>query len=400
MNPVDWVLLGAIVVFAWSGWRQGFVAGALSFAGFLGGGLLGAYLAPRVVDGASWSGGARVIAVGFIVLACAALGQGLTSYLGRELREGITWKPARALDSVGGAALNVLALAVVAWIVASAAANLPDTGLTQQIRSSSVLVGLDSLVPDPVRNAFTGLRDLVGSSGFPRVFSGLGEVTGPEVAAPNSKLAKSKPIAAASKSVVKVVGSAPDCGTQVTGTGFVYAPERVLTNAHVVAGVDSPTVQLRGTGEVLPARVVEFDPQVDVAVLLVPGLEAPLLSFSKVDAESGDDAVIAGFPGGGRFTLSPARIRALLTARGEDIYGRAGIVRDVYSFLGEVRPGDSGGPLLTPQGAVYGVVFASSLGDKETGYALTAEQVAPIAEDGVRARRAVGVGTCQLRDAG
>jgi S1-C subfamily serine protease len=397
VNLVDWVLVGAIVVFAWTGWRQGFVAGLLSFAGFLGGGVLGALIVPSVIERTSLVGVLRALVVAVGVLSAAALGQVLAGTLGRRLRDGITWRPARLVDNLGGAALNVLALAVVLWIVASAVAVLPGTALTRQIRQSSVLVGLDRLVPDGARDLFTGLRDLVDSSGMPRVFSGLGELAGPEVDAPDPALAKDPAVRAAWDSLVQVLGDAPECGTSVTGSGFVYAPERVLTNAHVVAGVDQPQVQLRGTGQAYPARVVAFDPSLDLAVLLVPGLPATSLDFADRPAGRGDPAVVAGFPGGGRLTATAARIRAVLPARGEDIYGRSGVLREVYAFRGEVRPGNSGGPLLAPTGDVYGVVFASGVGDQTTGYAITAEQAEEVAAAGADAVTRVGTGSCRTR---
>lgn len=398
MNVVDWVLVGAIVVFAWTGWRQGFVAGLLSFIGFLGGGVLGAFLVPAVVERTSLVGVVRALVVALGVLTVAAVGQVIAASVGRRVRESITWRPARALDNVGGALLNVLALAVVLWIVASAVAVLPNSSLTRQIRQSSVLVGLDRLVPDSARDLFSGLRDLVDSSGMPRVFSGLGELTGPEVEEPDPALTKDPAVRAAWDSLVQVAGDTLECQTSVTGSGFVYAPERVLTNAHVVAGIDSPRVQLRGVGESYPARVVAFDPRLDLAVLLVPGLPATPLDFAARPAERGDPAVVAGFPGGGRLTASAARVRAVIPARGEDIYGRSGVLREVYAFRGEVRPGNSGGPLLAPDGEVYGVVFASGLGDAETGYAITAEQSQEVADEGRSAVSRVDTGSCRVRE--
>ncbi|MEZ5118034.1 MAG: MarP family serine protease [Candidatus Nanopelagicales bacterium] len=397
MNIVDAVMLGALAVFAWTGWRQGFVAGLLSFTGFLAGGVAGAFLVPPVVANLDVSGLLRAAVVAFGVLGCAVLGQALTSMLGRYLRRRITWEPARLADNIGGAALNVLALAVVSWIVASAVATMPDSALSRQIRSSGVMVGLDALVPDAARDLFTGLRDLVGTSDVPRVFAGFAEIAGPEVEAPDATLPKDPEVRAALGSLVQVTGPAPACGTEVTGSGFVYAPERVLTNAHVVAGVTEPEVRLAFTRELLPARVVAFDDRLDIAVLLVPGLKAPALGF-RGDGDRDDGAVVAGFPGGGKLSTAPARIRAVIEARGEDIYGRAGVLREVYSFRGTVLPGNSGGPLIAPDGRAYGMVFASGIDDPTTGYALTARQLAGVAEQGRTSSTAVPQGTCRVRD--
>jgi S1-C subfamily serine protease len=177
----------------------------------------------------------------------------------------------------------------------------------------------------------------------------------------------------------------------------VYARERVMTNAHVVAGVERPYVAVPGGGAPVPAEVVYFDPDIDLAVLAVPGLTAAPLAFEQSLADTGDPAVVAGYPGGGPLDSSAARIRAVIDARGEDIYGRAGVVREVYAFRGTVVAGNSGGPLLAPDGEVLGVVFASAVGDSSTGYALTAPQVSAAAARGRSATSPVDTGSCRTR---
>ena len=397
MNIVDWVIIGALVVFAWSGWRQGFIAGILSFVGFLGGGLVAAYIVPRVVNTFATPSLWEAIIVATVVLAAALLGQALAGGLGRRLRGRITWRPAQAVDHVGGAALNVLALVVVLWIIASSIALLPDVAFTRSIRESTVLSTVDRAVPDPARNLFSGIRKAFESSDFPRVFAGIGEAAGPEVAAPDDRVLRRPAVRATWKSIVRVSGSAPECTTEVTGSGIVIAPDYVMTNAHVLAGVSDPSVSIPGFVTSRSADVVYFDSSIDVAVLHVPGLGAVPLQFSDVLASTGDPAVVAGFPGGGPLDASAARVRALIEARGEDIYGQAGVVRSVYSLRGSVIPGNSGGPLLSPEGQVYGMVFASGLGDPTTGYALTAEQVAPAVAASSGATAVLDTGSCRTR---
>lgn len=393
MNVVDAVVIAALVVFAWAGWRQGFVAGLLSFVGFLAGGLGAALLLPPLVEGLALPDLAGAIALAAGILVCALVGQSLLSFVGRRMRNGIPWESARAIDSAGGAALNVVALAVVLWIVASAVGFIPSLSVAKEVRSSLLLSTIDRAVPDPARDMLTGLRNAVDASGLPRVFSGFGQYAGPQVPAPNRKLLKDPAVRAAWPSLVKVTAVA--CDVTVTGSGFVYAPEHVLTNAHVVAGSSEPRVRLPGDPAVYDAIVVEIDDQIDAAVLYVPGLPAPALRFADRVADTKDSAVVAGFPGGGDLTAGPARIRARIDARGEDIYGRAGVVREVYSFRGEVVPGNSGGPLLAPDGTVYGVVFAAGTGEPETGYAITAAQVSDIARAGARATAGVDSGACR-----
>lgn len=397
MNVVDIVIIGALAAFAWSGWRQGFIAGLLSFVGFLGGGLLAAVFLPRLIATMLGTGFGQSLLIVALVLVCAVVGQFVVGGLGRRLRGHLTWEPARFVDHAGGAALNVVSLLIVLWIIASSIALLPDMALTRQIRSSALLVTLDRVVPDPARNAFTGLREAIDASDFPRVFAGLGEFAGPEVSAPDERLLDRPAIRRTWPSLVRVSGAAEQCRSEVSGSGFVFAPERVLTNAHVVAGVDIPYVAAPGGGAPLEADVVYFDPEVDLAVLAVPGLAAPPLAFDQQPAGTGDPAVVAGYPGGGPLDSSAARIRAVIDARGEDIYGRAGVVREVYAFRGTVVAGNSGGPLLSPKGAVLGVVFASAVGDQSIGYALTASQASDATTVGASATAPVDTGSCRTR---
>ena len=397
MNLVDWVLVGAVIVFALAGWHRGFVAGLLSFAGFLGGGLAAAFILPSVVDALIDTEWLRAVALGLGVLVSALLGQFAASILGDRLRGGITWRPARLVDNVAGAGLNVLALAVVTWIVASALAYVPLSLVSQQVTESRVLVALDSIVPVPARNAFGDLRDLVGTTSVPRIFSGLAQITGPDVDPPDAAFVTLE-VDQARESVVQVSGETPECGAAVTGSGFAISPDLVLTNAHVVAGVDEPRIRVRLADPGLAATVVYFDPATDVAVLAVPGLEARPLVLAKEPARSGDPAVIAGFPESGPFRAEPARVRAEVTALGDDIYGDAGVERQVYAVRGTVLPGNSGGPLLRPDGFVLGMVFGADDEAEATGYALTADELRPAMEAAFSSPRAVDTGTCRIRD--
>lgn len=393
MNIVDAIVLAAIVVFAWTGWRQGFVAGLLSFAGFLIGALAAALLLPRLFEGVDLPGALGPILLATAILLAALVGQTLASFLGRRLRSAMTWRGVQVVDSAAGAALNVVALAVVLWIIATAVGLVPSLSVAREVRSSLVLRTLDSAVPDRARDLFSGLRNAVDASGLPRVFSGLGQYAGPQVPAPNERLLRDPAVRASWPSLVKITAVA--CDAVVTGSGFAYAPDRILTNAHVVAGSEQPTIRIPGDPASYDASVVAIDSRLDLAVLRVDGLPAPALAFATRPAETGDGAVVAGFPGGGDLEAGAARIRARIDARGEDIYGRSGVVRDVYSFRGIVVPGNSGGPLLAPNGRVYGVVFAAGLGEEETGYAITAEQAAPLAQRGAQSFEPVDTGACR-----
>jgi S1-C subfamily serine protease len=305
----------------------------------------------------------------------------------------IVWRPVRQLDAVGGALVSSLSLLLILWLLALAVASSPYPELASLARRSAVVGAVDAVVPDRGRQLFSSFRGVVDERGYPEVFDTLRPTDVREVDPPDPEVAGSPAVQASRASVVKITGVATDCRKRVEGTGFVYAPERVMTNAHVVAGVDEPTVEL---GERrLDARVVLFDPVTDVAVLAVQGLELPSLEFAAEPVEDGADAVVVGYPEDGPFRPDSARVRARIEARGSDIYGEQPVVREVYALRGRVRPGNSGGPVLGPSGQVVGVVFAAAADEPEVGYALTAEEVAQEAERGRTAERPVDVGRCQ-----
>ncbi len=186
---------------------------------------------------------------------------------------------------------------------------------------------------------------------------------------------------------------AGSCDRAQVGSGWVIGPGRVATNAHVVAGADVVRVSAKGTGRERPARVVAFDPRRDVAVLEVPGLPSPALARGA-ELAAGDPAVLAGFPGDEGLWVGSARVRATIEARGADIYGRQGVTREIYSLRARVRSGASGGPVLDPDGEVVGMVFATSLDDPDTGYALTLDEIRPVLQRGLAAASAVSTGPC------
>jgi S1-C subfamily serine protease len=195
------------------------------------------------------------------------------------------------------------------------------------------------------------------------------------------------------RSVVKVTGTAVACGRAQEGSGWVLRRGTVVTNAHVVAGMPRPGVRVGGVGPSYRGRVVVFDPVRDLAVLDVPGLPAPALPQAR-DLRRGASAVVAGFPLNGPYRLDAARVREVIDARGEDIYGRRPSVREIYSLYTRVRPGNSGGPLLSTDGAVVGIVFAKSLDADDTGYALTMDEARPVLDAARSADQPVDVGAC------
>lgn len=395
MTIVDWVLIGALIVFAIAGWFRGFVAGLLSFIGFLGGGLAAAFILPGIIDPLIEAEWLKVAAVALGVLIVALIGQFAASILGQRMRGAITWRPVRLVDNMAGAALNVFAFAAVVWIIASALAYLPVSLVSEQVTQSRVLVALDSVVPAPARNAFASLRSLVGQTDVPRVFSGLAQITGPDVADPDPASITAQ-IDDARDSIVQLSGDVPECSSSVTGTGFVIDDGLVVTNAHVVAGVTDPRVRVRLGDRPMRGTVIYFDPQIDIALVSVPEMTSAPLLLADEGLQSGDPAAVAGFPESGPYRVEPARIRTMVRAMGDDIYGQAGVEREVYAFRGTVLPGNSGGPLLRPDGRVAGMVFGADEEAESTGYALTVTEL----RDALAGPRpgAVDTGSCRLRD--
>jgi S1-C subfamily serine protease len=388
---LDWILLLGVVAFGISGYRQGFIVGVMSFIGFLGGAILGAKLAPSISS--LIGNGKRSPVTGILVVFIgAALGQLVASALAAAVRTRIHWRPAQAVDSVGGAIVSGVSVLLVAWLMATAVNRSPYESLRRQVHGSAIIQAVDTLVPDSARQLFANFLRLVEQQGFPQVFAGLGGDTIVPTRPPDPTLARSPVVQLVRPSILKVSGDAPSCQKAIEGSGFVFAPQRVMTNAHVVAGVPHPTVQVNGNE--LAATTVVFDPKRDVAVLYVPGLHVRPLAFSARSGSAGDPAIVIGYPENGPFTAVSARIRDRITARGVDIYSQASVDREIYGLRATVLPGNSGGPLLTPSGQVYGVVFAAATDDLDTGYALTANEVAPDAQAGQTATSEVSTHGC------
>ena len=389
---VDVLLTVAALSFAASGWRQGLIVGTLGFLGFLGGGVAAMVLTPRVIQ--DWSPGAtQTVVAAAIVLGSALVGQVLLTAVAGRLRGLLVWGPIRAVDSALGALVSVLGMLIVSWFLATAARSSSVPSIAREVSESRVLLAVNRAMPEYSRGLFSSFRGLLDEGQFPQVFGGLAPERILPVPKPDTRAGSTPEIARAGLSIVKVIGSAPSCDRRIEGSGFVYAAQHVLTNAHVVAGVTEPTVSIGGVGRAYPARVVAFDAKRDVAVLYVPHLPARPLPL-VAGAGRGDTAVVAGFPRGGSYTLAPARVREQIRARGPDIYGSAQTSRDVLSLYATVQPGNSGGPLLTPKGGVYGLVFAKSVDDASTGYALTIGEVSPVADRARSAIAPVGTGGC------
>ena len=392
MSVLDVVILVLIAVFAVSGYRQGFVTAALSFVGFFGAAVLGAQIAQPIAQRVADQSNNRVVVAVGVVLVCALVGQLLAVRLGSELRRRMTWQPAQAVDSVLGALVSVVAVLLVAWMVATPLASSPYQGLSSAVRRSEIVRKVNAGMPSQVRDVYASLQNIVRRYDFPEVFGPLVPTQVRSVPAPDQALLHSAAVQADKASVLRITGVAPTCSRRIEGSGFVFAPQRVMTNAHVVAGVRRPQVEV--DGKQLDATVVLYDPVKDIAVLQVPGLTATPLRFATKQGETGDDAIIVGYPEDGPFFVGPARIRDRIAIRGPDIYNDRVGVRQTYTVRGDVRSGNSGGPLLAPDGAVYGVIFAAAVDQPDTGFALTAGEIAADIQQGKIATGATGTGGC------
>ncbi|MEU2613304.1 MarP family serine protease [Micromonospora sp. NPDC007271] len=391
MSAVDLVLLLLMLVFAISGYRQGFAIGALSLSGFFLGVLVGLQVGPLAARQFSDSG-TRVLISLVAIFGLAVLGQALAGWIGSHLRQTITSPLARRLDDIGGALVSVVAVMLVVWLVMVPLGSSGVPWVASSVRNSALLTVIDRIMPDKAQQLSTALRDTVDTNGFPDVFGNLAPTRARQVSPPDPTLAGSQVVANSQRSVVKVLGSAPSCSRRIEGSGFVYADDRVMTNAHVVAGTRSVAVELRG--ERYDGEVVVYDPQRDLAVLYVPGLPGPSLRFAAGQAGTGADAIVLGFPLDGPYDARPARIRDVDRITGPDIYSSGDVTREIYTIRSWVRSGNSGGPLVSSNGLVLGVIFAAAADDPNTGFAVTAAEARPVALTGAERTRAVGTGDC------
>ena len=398
MSWVDVVVVLLALIAAVSGWRHGMAVALLSFVGVLTGAVLGVRLAPLLAAGVEAPTTRIIVSIAVVVL-LVALGETTGVFFGRRIRDRITGARSLQVDSTLGSILQALTVVVAAWLVALPLASASFPGLASAVRGSDVLRTVDNVMPDAAKALPAELGQLLNNSGFPNVLSPFSETPITEVGVPDPALAQSAVVDEVASSVLKVRGRAPSCARQLEGTGFVIGPELVMTNAHVVAGTAETGVEIRtsrGKVRELDGEVVLYDPAVDLAVIRVPDLEADPLSFDPGAAAAGDDAIIVGYPLDGPYTATAAKVRSLINLKGPDIYDSGEVTREVYTVRAVVRSGNSGGPMIAPDGRVVGVVFGAALDDQETGFVLTVDQVAGAVEQASGLRREVDTGNCAV----
>ncbi|MTD55950.1 MarP family serine protease [Amycolatopsis pithecellobii] len=396
MNWVDVLVIVLALLAAISGARQGIVIALPALVGVIGGAILGIRLAPLIVD-LFQNPAAKVAFAVAVVVFLVALGETLGVWVGRRIKHAIKSRvntdKLSGIDQTLGAIVQAVVVFVVAWLIAvplTGVAALP--GLAKAINNSAVLGAVDKAMPAAAEGLPADLRKLLDASGFPSIVDPFQKTQINEIAPPDATLQNSGIVQQLRGSVLKIRGTASSCSRALEGSGFVVAPQRVMTNAHVVAGTDETAVET-SQGR-LPARVVYFDPEVDVAVLAVPRLQAAPLTIAPSPAKAGDSAIVLGYPLDGPYTATAGRIRNEITLQGPDIYDSRTVRRDVFTVRAQVRSGNSGGPLVSPDGDVIGVVFGASVEDADTGFTLTTKQVNPVIEAAPTLSARVSTGSC------
>lgn len=388
LTILDLVLVVALLSYLIHGLRNGFLVTLGGIAGFAAG-AVAAFVSVPIVSGLVEDSGWRLTAIVATAVLLMIVGNGLGTMIGRRIRSVVPFSPLRAADRLVGGGVNVVVSALVMSMLAFSIGALGVPFVSQQLAESKVIRFIDGVTPMPVKASMAQLRSAVIGEGIPTLLDGFGQsqpVAVPDTSTDTPALNK------AAASVLKIAGTAYQCGQNQTGTGFVVAPGRVVTNAHVVAGVDEPVVETPG-GRALPGRVVYFDSQHDLAVVAVDGLRSEPLALAA-DLPSGSAAAFAGYPHGGPFQSKPATVQDIATVLVPDIYGKNASPEDVYRLAGDVQPGNSGGPLLTMDGQVAGVVFAKATTESSLGFAITMNDLSPVAAQAPGLGSAVSSGQC------
>jgi S1-C subfamily serine protease len=388
VDALDVVLLLILLLAALHGLRLGAAVQVLSFGGMIAGLGIGVGLVVAICPHVSGEHPKTFVALVLLLVPAAVLssvGRHVGARLWRRLRQ------ARfgAVDALGGAMIAVVGSLVVVWFLASLLVNSQLSLVGNEIQNSRIICGVAKVMP-PIPTAIAPVEQFLAQEGLPQAFVNEPCLGGGTVPLPG-KVALSRAVRTAGPSTVKV--EAVGCDEVQEGSGFVVAPGLVVTNAHVIAGTRDVMV-LQG-GRDYTANVVYFDPRFDLAVLHVPGLRAPSLVIDAGLVPAGTEAVVLGYPGGGPFTAVPAGVISPLEATGLDIYGDATTVREVYELRAMVRPGNSGGPLVEPDGLVIGVVFSRSSSLNNVGFALATPGVLTRVREAESRPAALSVGTGQ-----
>ena len=394
MDPawiVDGFIVVAVLAAMTSGWRQGGLASLLSAVGILAGLIIGLGVAPLVLQITDQVGIRFLLALGMLIL-LIGLGQLLGSALGHAIRDRMKTKSGQRVDSSFGAILMSVFSLVLIWLIATPMAPGLSNSVGKGVRESAILREVNKVMPDELTQLPRSISGMLNDSGLPPVMMPWEDGSSVDVEAPNIEVADQAMVQDIRPSVVHVIADADGCRRRMMGSGFVTADNYVVTNAHVVAGTQTAYVDtVVGIKE---ARVVYYNPEVDIAVLRAENLGLEPLAWADGPAYTGDDAVVMGFPHSGPFTANAARIRERVNIAGPDIYSNSRVERESYILRGTVVQGNSGGPLISPDGTVLGLIFGASVDDTDTGYAITAEEVRAHIGDVTRFENSVDTQEC------
>jgi S1-C subfamily serine protease len=369
VTGLDWLIIVFSLAMAAWGYQQGLIVGVLSLGGLAVGAFLGSRLGPALLPEGSHSpyAPATALAGALLVGGIVAVSMEGVAIAARRRLLGSTGRRrgVAVAESSGGAVLLVALALGLAWLFGAVALNAPGAkGLRKAVQQSAILRALNDAFPPSsgLINALNRIDPRVSIQG-----------PSPDIAAPDSKIARDPEVRAASGSVVRILGTA--CGLGVEGSGWVAAPGLVVTNAHVVAGESDTTVTPAGSDSALDATAVHYDPTNDLALLRVSGLDDSPLSFASA-VESGTPGAVVGYPENGPLTITPARAGATGPVITQDSYGGGPVTRQLTALRGEVHSGNSGGPLIDGDGEVMGTVFAATTQGKPGGYAVPNSVVA------------------------
>ncbi|MDN6137833.1 MarP family serine protease [Corynebacterium sp.] len=394
MDPawiVDGFIVVAVLAAMTSGWRQGGLASLLSAVGILAGLIIGLGVAPLVLQITDQVGIRFLLALGMLIL-LIGLGQLLGSALGHAIRDRMKTKSGQRVDSSFGAVLMSVFSLVLIWLIATPMATSLSNSVGKGVRESAILREVNKVMPDELTQLPRSISGMLNDSGLPPVMMPWEDGTSVDVEAPNIEVADQAMVQDVRPSVVHVIADADGCRRRMMGSGFVTADNYVVTNAHVVAGTQTAYVDT--VLGIKAARVVYYNPEVDIAVLRAENLGLEPLAWADGPAYTGDDAVVMGFPHSGPFTANAARIRERVNIAGPDIYSNSRVERESYILRGTVVQGNSGGPLISPNGTVLGLIFGASVDDTDTGYAITAEEVRAHVGDVTRFENSVDTQEC------
>jgi len=384
---LDVLLVLVLVTSLVNGYRSGLVRSLSGIAGIIAGGTVAFFLVPLIgpwIPAPEWRTPVTLVAALVLVLGGFTVGESI----GHAIRSRAHRTKLRVVDRVLGAGVALVATALVISMLAFSIGALGVPFLSPAIASSATVRTINELTPDPVQRFLAQLRSAAVEDGLPRIVEAF---TGPSPEIPNVDTG-SPALVTAARSVLKITGNAYACGQNQSGSGFVVAAGRVVTNAHVVAGVSEPVVEVPGGGA-LPGRVVYFDPVDDLAVIAVSGLTAAPLELTE-NLAPGTEAVTDGYPLGGPFDSDPAEVISVDSVGVADIYGQNPSARQVYTLASDVQQGESGGPLLSLDGEVAGVIFAKAQDTPNVGYALAMEELAPVAARAASLGSPVASGHC------